>query len=168
MYFDFEDNRPDTPTIARAISTREAVMITTIIHLLAIILVLVGPSLPFVRAAMERQQQALEEARARELQRERENARFVFVEPLRDVPAPKPPPEDIWERLAEHSPLIRQSLESSQLPPEHWQKIRKELGIEHVKPIGAEQLQALMIIHGADPTSNETSRMLIEARDEEG
>ena len=92
MYFDFEDNRPDTPTIARAISPREAVMITTIIHLLAIILVLVGPSLPFVRAAMERQQQALEEARARELQRERENARFVFVEPLRDVPAPKPPP----------------------------------------------------------------------------
>ena len=38
MYFDFEDYRPDTPTIARAISAREGVLLSIILHLLAVIL----------------------------------------------------------------------------------------------------------------------------------
>jgi len=37
MYFDFEDYRPDTPRIPTAISIREAVLVSVVVHLLAVI-----------------------------------------------------------------------------------------------------------------------------------
>jgi TonB family protein len=94
MYFNFEDDRPDTPTIARPLSPREGVMLSIILHLLGMIVILVLPTLPFVKAAEERRLQALEQRQAREMEREREreNARFVFVQPRLETPAPKPPP----------------------------------------------------------------------------
>ena len=92
MYFNFEDDRPDTPTIARAISPREGVLMSIIVHLLAVIVILILPTLPFVKAAEERRQQALEAQRLQEQERARQNARFVFVQPKVDMPAPKPPP----------------------------------------------------------------------------
>ena len=92
MYFDFEDNRPDTPTIGPTMSKREVVLVTFNLHLLAIIVILVAPKLPFMRALEARRQQAVEEMRLRELERQREAARFVFVQPRVDMPAPKPPP----------------------------------------------------------------------------
>jgi TonB family protein len=92
MYFDFDDHRPDTPTIARAVSAREGVLISIIIHLLAVIVILVLPTLPFVKEAEQRRQQALEAQRLQELERARQNARFVFVQPRVEVQAPKPPP----------------------------------------------------------------------------
>ena len=81
MYFDFEDQRPDTPRLARPLSTREGVMVTAIIHLLAVILILVAPRLPFMKELEAKRQQALEEQRLRELQHEKENRQFVFVQP---------------------------------------------------------------------------------------
>ena len=92
MYFNFEDDRPDTPTIARAFSPREGVLLSIILHLVAVIVILILPTLPFVKAAAEKRQQALEAQRLQELERARQNARFVFVQPKVDVPAPKPPP----------------------------------------------------------------------------
>ena len=92
MYFDFEDDRPDTPTIARPLSSREGVFLSIIIHLLAVIVLLVGPRLPWVRAMEERRQQALEEQRRKEVERQREQTRFVFVKPRLDVTSPKPVP----------------------------------------------------------------------------
>jgi len=92
MYFDFEDQRPDTPTIARPLSSREGVMLSVIIHLLAVILILVGPHLPFMKAMEARRQQALEAERQKELERQKENRQFVFVQPRLDTPARKPPP----------------------------------------------------------------------------
>jgi TonB family protein len=92
MYFDFEDNRPDTPTIGSPMSKREVVLVTFNLHLLAIIMILVAPHLPFMRALEAKRQQALEELRQQELERQREAARFVFVQPRVDMPARKPPP----------------------------------------------------------------------------
>src|SRR5262245_48101539 len=83
------------------------------------------------------------------------------------LPAPKPPPTDIWEQLAEQSPMIREMLEE-QGPPEEFEKLLEDLVIANTEPMTAEQLQAMLIAHGYDPTSNEASRMLIEMRDEEG
>jgi TonB family protein len=90
MYFNFEDDRPDTPTIARPLSPREGVMLSIIVHLLAVIVILVLPTLPFVKAAQEQRQQELEAQRVAELQRARENARFVFVQPRVEMEAPPP------------------------------------------------------------------------------
>ena len=92
MYFDFEDRRPDTPRIERALTPREGAMATLIVHMAVLILILLGPQLPFVRTMEERRQQALEEQRRLEAERQRENARFVFMQPRQDIQAPKPPP----------------------------------------------------------------------------
>ena len=54
MYFDFEDHRPDTPTIPRPMSPREVVLITVILHLVVLVAILLGPQLPFVKASSKR------------------------------------------------------------------------------------------------------------------
>jgi TonB family protein len=90
MYFDFEDHRPDTPTIARSMSSREIVLITVNLHLVFLVIVLLGPKLPFIRAIEERRQQAQAELK-RQLEERQQAARFVFVQPKLDVKAPAPP-----------------------------------------------------------------------------
>lgn len=92
MYFDFEDNRPDTPRIVQPISKREVVLVTINLHALVVIAMLLGPKIPWVREAMERQQQLAQEQLRAELERQREQARFVFVQPRIDMTSPKPPP----------------------------------------------------------------------------
>src|SRR5207237_3402963 len=91
MYFDFEDLRPETPTLDQPISRREAVLVTIILHLAAVILLLVWPNLPFVKAMYARQEQALEEQRRRELEDLKSRAQFVFVEPKVDLEAKTAP-----------------------------------------------------------------------------
>lgn len=106
MYFNFEDNRPDTPAFARPLTPREGVMLSIILHLLGLIFILVFPNLPFVREAQERRELARqqEEQRLRERrERQRENARFVFVQPRVELETPAP------RRRAELSDLDRQA-----------------------------------------------------------
>ena len=91
MYFDFEDHRPDTPTIPRPMSGREVVLITVNLHLVALVAILLGPKLPFIKALEAKRQQAQVEAQ-RELEEQRQSARFVFVEPKVDIKALTPPP----------------------------------------------------------------------------
>jgi len=91
MYFDFEENRPDTPTIASPLSMREGVLLSIVIHLLFVISLLVMPELPFMKALEQQRVEAREQERLKALQEARENARFVFVQPKVDIRAPKPP-----------------------------------------------------------------------------
>src|SRR5262245_13392523 len=94
MYFDFEDHRPDTPTIPRPMSLREVVLITVNLHLVALVIILLGPRIPFVaRIIEERKQQAELERQEleRQLERERERPRFVFMQPRMERPVPPPP-----------------------------------------------------------------------------
>jgi TonB family protein len=91
MYFDFEDLRPETPTLEQAISRREAVLLTIIFHLGVVILLLVWPNLPFVKAMYARQEQAIEDQKRRELEELKSRAQFVFVEPKIDLEAKQPP-----------------------------------------------------------------------------
>ena len=89
MYFDFWDNRPDTPRLSSPLTSREKGMATLVIHLLIVILVLVWPELPWVKAAEAQRQQALE-ARQQQLTEQRENTRFVFMQPKVEVRATPP------------------------------------------------------------------------------
>jgi TonB family protein len=91
MYFDFEENRPDTPTIASPLSMREGVLLSIVIHLLFVIALLVLPEMPFMKALEQQRVEAREQERLKQLQEARENARFVFVQPKVDIRAPKPP-----------------------------------------------------------------------------
>lgn len=87
MYFDFEDYRPDIQVVGRAISWREGILLSIIIHLIGVVVLLMSPKL------FQQNEAAI--ARARQLaleQRQREAARFVFVQPRVDMPALKAPP----------------------------------------------------------------------------
>ena len=94
MYFDFEDNRPDTPSIPRPMSPREVVLITVNLHLLFLVAILLGPKIPFVQKIIEARQAEQEQERLQELEKQRqqqEAPRFVFMQPRveRQVPPPK-------------------------------------------------------------------------------
>ncbi len=88
MYFDFEDNHPDITPLGRAISWREGVLLSIIVHLAAILAVVLMPEFPGAEAAARRAAEAAVLQRQQDLER----ARFVFVQPRLDVPAPVPPP----------------------------------------------------------------------------
>jgi TonB family protein len=91
MYFDFEDHRPDTPTIPRPMSAREVVLITVNLHLVMLVVILLGPKLPFIKAIEARREMEQAQLR-RELEERQKSARFVFVQPKVDIKAPTPPP----------------------------------------------------------------------------
>ena len=91
MYFNFEDYRPDTPTLPRSLTRLEVSLLTIVFYLSTIILILVWPKLPFVQAWEAERKQQLARQQEEQLQQQRENARFVFVAPKVDLRAPKPP-----------------------------------------------------------------------------
>ena len=92
MYFDFEDNRPDTPSIPRPMSMREVVLITVNLHLVALVAILLGPQIPFVKRIIEARQAEAEIQRQQQQQAlQQERPRFVTVQPRVDRPAPPPP-----------------------------------------------------------------------------
>src|SRR5262249_21275408 len=83
MYFDFEDYRPDIQPIGRAISWREGVLLSIIVHLVMVIVLLLAPRLfPFSPTA--RVQPAV-------VPRNQDTPRFVFIQPRQDLPALRPP-----------------------------------------------------------------------------
>ena len=91
MYFDFDDLHPDVPRLGSPLTRLEKVLLTVVAHLGAIILILVWPHLPFVKAMEARQQQALEEQRQRQFDDLRNRAQFVFVAPKVDIESKVPP-----------------------------------------------------------------------------
>src|SRR5580765_1387339 len=92
MYFNFEDFRPDTPTLPRSLTRLEVGLLTVVFYLSVVILILVWPHLDFVKAWEAERQQQLVKAQQELLEKQRENARFVYIQPRVDLQAPKPPP----------------------------------------------------------------------------
>ena len=85
MYLDFDDYRPDIQPIGRAISWREGVLISIIVHLVGVIFILLIPRLfPYDPNAARQQALSLPDDTPRE------SPRFVFVQPRVDRTAPKP------------------------------------------------------------------------------
>jgi TonB family protein len=107
MYFDFEDHRPDISPVGSAISWREGVLLSIILHLLGVIVLLAAPDW-LSMVAPERNDDVVE-------MRQRppdESPRFVFVQPRIDTPAEKPPPR---AELSDQDRQARQ-LERPQVP----------------------------------------------------
>jgi TonB family protein len=97
MYFDFYDNHPDVPPVGAAEPGTDrivlsipiglpravlALLVAVLFHIAAIAFLLVMPNLDAARQARIAQQMALLEQ-----QHERDQARFVFVQPHLDMPA---------------------------------------------------------------------------------
>ncbi len=94
MFIDFDDYRPDTPHLERAISLREGIMLSIIGHLLLTVLFLLGPRVPFIAALLQPspEEVAARQAELERLRQQQEQPRFVFVQPKVDMRAIAPPP----------------------------------------------------------------------------
>ena len=95
MYFDLETSRPDTPTVDRAMSRRESLLISLLAHVVILLAIWIVPTLPFVQEAVKQRTEDMvrrqEQQLALQRQQEQEERRIVFVEPLFDVLSPAPP-----------------------------------------------------------------------------
>ena len=92
MYFDFEDNRPDTPTIPRPMSPREVVLITVNLHLVFLV-DHPARSADSVREEDHRSAASRRSSSARrwkQLEQQQERPRFVFMQPRLERPVPPP------------------------------------------------------------------------------
>jgi TonB family protein len=98
IHFDLEDRYQDELVVGRAISAREGVLLSIIVHMALVIAFLVAPTLTIFQPSQEEI-----EARRQEQARQREPQRFVFVDPSVDLKALRPPPR------AELSDLDRQA-----------------------------------------------------------
>ena len=102
MYFDLEDRLFDTPTVESAMSWRERGLLSLFAHAVLVLVILLGPRLPFVQDAAERRAERLEAEAAAEQLARNELARepqFVFVEPFVDTPALEPPSQAVLSDL---------------------------------------------------------------------
>ena len=93
MYFDFGDGHPDLQRLPRALSTREVVLVAIIFHLLVIIVALVAPHLPWVKAYRAAEQARLAAVEQLRQQQRQQQQPFMFVQPRLDMPARRPPPQ---------------------------------------------------------------------------
>ncbi len=86
MYFDFDDRYEHVEAVGSAISKREGVVLSVVVHVAIVLAMLFAPPLTIFERDPE-------EVREQPPPRQPSDApRFVIVEPLRDVPAPTPPP----------------------------------------------------------------------------
>lgn len=116
MYFDFQDGHPDLERVPSALSAREGVLVSIIVHLLVIIAVLLVPQLPFFKARAAAAKAAAEAARQTMLEKQQENRTFVFVQPKVELEPLRPPPpraplsdRDRTARLNERPPNPKNS-----------------------------------------------------------
>jgi TonB family protein len=92
IHFDIDDRYQDELIVGSAISRREGVLLSIIVHLVAIVVILVMPTLPMFQLSPEEiaeREAALQ--RQRDLEQLERDRRFVFVQPRVDLEALRPP-----------------------------------------------------------------------------
>jgi TonB family protein len=93
IHFDFDNRYEDERTVGRAISAREAVVLSLVVHALIALMYQFGPDLNFLRPSPEDIEARKQELLKRQ-ELERANRRFVFVQPQIDMKSPEPPKPD--------------------------------------------------------------------------
>ena len=97
MLFDFEDRCFDTPTVDSAMSWREQVLLSLLVHVLVVLAMLFVPRLAFVRdAEAQRAERLAEQAELlaqAQLQSREADRPFIFVQPRVDLEAPDARPD---------------------------------------------------------------------------
>ncbi len=88
MYFDFYDRYDSVEAVGSAISRREGVVLSVVVHAAVVLALLLAPQLKWFQATPVEPEAAEAQPQPRE-----DAPRFVVVEPLRDMPAPTPPPQ---------------------------------------------------------------------------
>ena len=92
MYFNFDDRHPDIEHIESAISWREGLLLSLVVHLLAIVAIVMLPkALPGLFAALSPDPTSIEQQMAAMREQEANQRRFVFVQPRAEFEARRPP-----------------------------------------------------------------------------
>jgi TonB family protein len=92
IHFDFEDRYQDELVVGSAISRREGTLLSIGFHVAVILLILYGGKLALFQPSPEELERRRQEVLQQQLEQQRNQQRFVFVQPRVDTPAPKPPP----------------------------------------------------------------------------
>jgi TonB family protein len=87
IHFDFDDRYQDELVVGSAISRRDGVLLSSVIHGAILALIVFGPDWSFLQRSPEEL-----EAQQLEQEREQDDATFVFVQPRVDLEALRPPP----------------------------------------------------------------------------
>jgi TonB family protein len=91
IHFDFDNRYEDELVVGSAISRREGVLLSVVVHVIILLWFQLGPNLHLFEASPEELEARRQEI-LRQQERERDNRRFVFVQPRVDIQTPKPPP----------------------------------------------------------------------------
>jgi TonB family protein len=103
IHFDFDDRYQDELVVGSAISRREGVLLSAVVHAAMVLVILFGPGLSMFELSPEQIEARREEQLRRQQEQQRDEERFVFVEPRVDFEARRPPPR------AELSDIDRQA-----------------------------------------------------------
>jgi TonB family protein len=88
-----DESRPETPSIDAAISRREGVLLSLVAHVVLLLAILFLPDVPFVQRMLQaREEEARRQAEQLQAQQPKERPTFVYVAPMSEIRAPKPPP----------------------------------------------------------------------------
>ncbi len=91
IHFDFEDRYEDELVVGSAIPRRDGVLLSVIVHVLILIWFQFGPNLHLFQASPE-ELEARRQELLRQQEQERDDRRFVFVQPRVDLEALQPKP----------------------------------------------------------------------------
>jgi hypothetical protein len=94
MYFDFEDGHPDLARVPSALTAREGVLLSIIVHLAIALVAVILPETDWWKAREAARQAELERAQAAIIEKQRDQPRFVFVQPRMELAPRKPPPPE--------------------------------------------------------------------------
>jgi TonB family protein len=92
IHFDFDDRYQDELVVGSAISKRDGVLASVLVHVLILVWFQFGPGLHLFETSPE-ELEARRQELLRQQEQERDDRRFVFVQPRVDLQAPKPPPK---------------------------------------------------------------------------
>ena len=92
IHFDFDDRYQDELVVGSAITKRDGVLLSAAVHAAVVIFILFGPDLAFLQVSPEELEARQQELQRRLQQQERDERRFVFVEPRVDFEARQAPP----------------------------------------------------------------------------
>ncbi len=149
MYFEIEDHKPDITPVGSAISWREGILISIIVHLAGIILVLLAPRwFPFEPS----------QARVRRpVSPPQERTQFVFVQPRVDLKSLTPPKQappsdqDREARTRERAPNPTNSLPLSRgNSPERVERTQPEAARGQGPTLESAEPQAAAEAHATD------------------
>jgi hypothetical protein len=92
MYFDFEDGHPDMARVPSALTAREGVLLSIIVHLVLALVAVLLPETGWWKAREAARRAEVERIRAMQVEKQRDQPRFVFMQPQVEVTPRTPPP----------------------------------------------------------------------------